>query len=55
MFILQKSNCTTGSESNDRGTQAFTEIIDSLSENQEHRNGDQVRGGPLVHLTDGAL
>lgn len=47
MFILfvQKSNCTTGSESNDRGTQAFTKIIDSLSENQEHGNGDQVRGG----------
>nr|XP_036869997.1 anaphase-promoting complex subunit 5 isoform X8 [Manis javanica]XP_036869998.1 anaphase-promoting complex subunit 5 isoform X8 [Manis javanica]XP_036869999.1 anaphase-promoting complex subunit 5 isoform X8 [Manis javanica] len=37
----QKSNCTTSSEPDVRGTQAFTKIVDSLSENQEYRNGDQ--------------
>ena len=44
--LCQKSRCTTGSEPNVRGTQASTEIVDSLSENQEHGNGDQVREAP---------
>lgn len=43
LFLCQKSNCTTSSEPDVRGTQAFTKIVDSLSENQEYRNGDQVR------------
>lgn len=42
LFLIQKSSCTTSSEPNVRGTQAFTKITDSLSENQEHRNGNQV-------------
>lgn len=43
LFLCQESDCTTGSEPNVRGAQAFTKIVDSLSENQEYRNGDQVR------------
>jgi len=58
LFLCQESNCTTSSEPNVRGAQAFTKIVDSLSENQEHRNGDQVRevsqasavGGPLRRI-----
>lgn len=44
LFCLrQESRCTTGSEPNVRGTQASAEVVDSLSENQEHGDGDQVR------------
>ncbi|XP_006530492.1 anaphase-promoting complex subunit 5 isoform X2 [Mus musculus] len=37
----QESSRTAGSEPNDRGTQATTEVADVLSEAKEHRNGHQ--------------